>query len=238
MIRPLDSENLVDNVFASYEARIRSVECFLETARSVLENFDDSLFDVRGEYEQISEQLRDNLAKNGSLRKKDFDSMMRVVVMEQDRRGEEVRDLSRGYLEEQTRLACELRSRLRDFTGALAQGEPAKVTEHHQVIMDLFTRQQRRSEDVVTRLKESQREQQETAGMLRGLLAKGRELRINDLKSMLAEFKRQRSQRLVEQGERREEVQDMLREFRVQRVEAEQDRRSSSSRPAKGGPHR
>jgi hypothetical protein len=238
MISPPDSENLVDNVFTSYEARIRSVECFLDTASSVLENFDDSLLHVRGEYEQISEQLRDNLAKNGSLRKKDFDSMMRVVVADQDCRGQEVRELSRRYLEEQTELAHELRGRLRDFTGALAQGEPAKVTENHQAIMDLFTRQQQRSEDVVTRLKESQKKQQETAGMLRGLLAKGRELRINDLKSMLTEFKRQRSQRLVEQGERREEVQDMLREFRAQRVEAEQDRRSSSSRLAKGGPHR
>ena len=64
--------------------------------------------------------------------------------------------------------------------------------------------------------------------MLRDLLAKGRELRIKDLKSTLAEFGRQRSERLVQQGQRREEVQDMLREFRAQRVEAEQDRRSQA----------
>ncbi len=225
MIRPLDSENLVDNVFASYEARIQSVECFLETARSVLESFDESLLHVRGEYEQISEQLRDNLAKNGSLRKKDFDNMMGVVMADQNRRGQEVRDLSRRYLDEQTQLTHELHGRLRGFTSALAEGESAKVTEHHQAITDLFMRQQRRSEDVVTQLKESQKEQQETAGMLRGLLTKGRELRTKDLKSILAEFKRQRDQRLIEQDQRREEVQDMLRESRARRVEAEQDRR-------------
>ncbi len=234
MIRVLDSENLVDSVFCSYEARIQGVEQFLETARSVLENFDNSLLSVRHEYEQISEQLRDNLARNGSLRKKDFDRMMRVVSADQDRRGEQVRDLSKKYLDEQTQLVRELRGRLRDFTGALAEGEAAKMTEHHQAISDLFTRQQQHSDRVVTQLRQSQQEQQETAGMLRDLLAKGRELRTHDLKAMLAEFKRQRNHRAMQRGERREQVRDMLCEFRAQRVEAEQDRRAQAMGRQKG----
>lgn len=234
MIRPLDSENLVDGVFCSYEARIQGVECLLETARNVLENFDNSILDVRREYEQVSEQLRENLAQNGSLRKKDFDTMMRVMSTEQEERGREVRELSRRYLDEQRQLVHELRGRLHDFTDALAGGEPAKVTERHQAITDLFTKQQQRSTDVVTQLKASQKEQQETAGMLRDLLAKGRKLRIKDLKLTLAEFGRQRSQRLAQQDQRREGVQDMLREFRAQRVEAEQDRRSQALSRQKG----
>jgi hypothetical protein len=234
MIKALDSENFVDNVFCSHEARIQNVESLLETAHSVLENFDNSLLGLRHEYDRISEQLRDNLAKNGSLRKKDFDTMMGVLAADQDQRGREVRDLSRKYLSEQTQLVRELRRQLHDFTTALAEGEVAKVTEHHQAITHLFLEQRQRSDTVVTRLKESQEQQQQTAGMLKQLLAKGRELRTKDLKLMLAEFKRQRSQRLMEHGARREEVQDMreevqdmLRGFRVQRVEAEQDRRSS-----------
>jgi gas vesicle protein len=242
MIETLDSENFVDTIFCSHEARIQNVESLLETARSVLENFDDSLLGLRHEYDRVSEQLRDNLAKNGSLRKKDFDTMMGVLAADQDQRGREVRDLSRKYLDEQTQLIRELRKQLHDFMGALADGEAAKVTEHHQAITDLFVKQRQRSDTVVTQLKESQKEQQQAAGMLRQLLAKGRELRIKDLKSMLAEFKRQRGQRRMEQGTRREEVQDMreevqdmLRGFRVQRVEAEQDRRSSSREQTEGG---
>jgi hypothetical protein len=234
MIRVLDSENFVDNVFGSYEARIQSVECLVETTRSVLESFDDSLLHVPQEYGQISQQLRDNLANNGSLRKKDFDTMMRIVSTDQDRRSQEVRDLSRKYLDEQTQLVHELRGRLRGFRDALAEGEVAKVTEHHEAITDLFTKQQQHSNDVIIRLKESHEEQQQTAGMLRDLLAKGRKLRIKDLKVTLAEFKQQRNQRLAQQGERREEVQDMLREFRTERVEAEQDRRAQAAGREKG----
>jgi hypothetical protein len=234
MIKALDSENFVDDVFCSYEARIQGVECFLETARNVLENFDNSLLDVPHEYEQISEQLRDRLAQNGSLRRKDFDGMMRVVSADQDQRGREVRDLSRKYLDEQTQLIQELRRRFHDFTSALAEGEVTKATEHHQAITDLFTKQQQCNNDVVTKLEESHKEQQQTAGMLRDLLARGRELRTQDLKSTLAEFKRQHGRRLMQQGQRREEVQDMLREFRVQRVEAEQDRRAQAAGRQKG----
>ncbi|OHB63429.1 MAG: hypothetical protein A2Y76_13395 [Planctomycetes bacterium RBG_13_60_9] len=254
MIRALDSEketpnaldrveesNLVDGVFCSYEARIQGVERLLETARHVLENFDNSLLEVRREYEQASEQLRENLARNGSLRKKDFDTMMRVMSAEQEQRWREVRDLSKQCLDEQMQLVHELRGRLHDFTSALAGGEAAKITEHHQAITDLFTKQQQRSTDVVTRLKESQKEQQETAGMLRDLLAKGRELRIQDLKRMLAEFARQRRQRYAQQDQRREGVQErregiqgMLREFRAQRVGTEQDRRSHAVNRQKG----
>jgi hypothetical protein len=241
MIRAVDSENLVDGVFCSYEARIQGVECLLETTRNVLENFHNSVLDVRREYEQVREQLRDNLAKNGSLRKKDFDTMMRVMSAEQEQRGMEVRDLSKQYLDEQRQLVHELRGRLHDFTDALAEGEPGKVTAHHQAITALFTKQQQHSTDIVTQLKESQKEQQETAGMLRALLAKGRELRIKDLKRMLTEFGRQRRQRLAQQDlrregtqERREGVQMMLREFRVQRVEAEQDRRVQAGNRQKG----
>jgi hypothetical protein len=161
---------------------------------------------------------------------------MGVLVADQDQRGREVRDLSREYLDEQTQLVHELRGRLHDFMGALAQGEVAKVKEHHQAITDLFRKQQQRSDTVVTRLRESQKQQQQTAGMLKQLLAKGRELRIKDLKSVLAEFKWQRNQRLTEQETRREEVQDMLRGFRAQRVEAEQDRRSSKHGQTEGNP--
>lgn len=234
MIKALDSDNFVDSVFCSYEARVQSVERLLETARNVFDHFDNSLLDVRHEYDEISEQLRDNLAKNGSLRKKDFDTMMQAVSADQEQRGREVRDLSRKYLDEQAQLIQELRRRFRDFTGALAKGEVGKVTECHRAITDLFKRQQQCSDDVVTRLNESRQEQQQTAGMLRGLLAKGRELRIQDLKATLGEFKRQRGQRQVQQGERREEVQGMLREFRAQRVEAEQDRRAQAASRQKG----
>ena len=58
-------------------------------------------------------------------------------------------------------------------------------------------------------LKEFQKEQQEMAKGLKALLAKGRSLRIRDLKEMLQEFRTQHNERLAHQIERRKDVNKM-----------------------------
>jgi len=55
---------------------------------------------------------------------------------------------------------------------------------------------------------------------LKELLAKGRELQIKDLKIMLKEFKAQYKERIARQEERREEVKNLLGDFKKERVEA------------------
>jgi hypothetical protein len=58
------------------------------------------------------------------------------------------------------------------------------------------------------------------AKRLKNLLARGREHRVKDLKLMLAEFKRQRKERLTRRGERRREVKDMLSRSKSKRAKA------------------
>ena len=213
-------ENSVENVIASYESRIQNVEAFFETTHQILHGLQESVLDTRQERAEINEQLRDTLAKNGSLRKKDFDKMMSVISSHQDQEEQEARNLSKSYLNEQTNFVQELRESLRNFTEALAGGEVQRVKEFQILIKEIFAKQEKRKEEVISNLKEFQKEQQETAKMLRNLLAKGRELRIRDLKSMLAEFQKQRKERVARQEKRKEEVLSMLGDFKNARLEA------------------
>jgi hypothetical protein len=213
-------ENSVENVIASYESRIQNVEALFETTHQILHGLQESVLDTRQERAEINEQLRDALAKNGSLRKKDFDNMMSVISSGQDQEEREVRDLSKNYLSEQTNLVHELRERLEQFRDALAKGEAQRVKEFQIAIKEIFAEQERRKEEVIAKLKEFQQEQQETAKMLRNLLAKGRELRTRDLKSMLAEFQKQRKERVARREKRKEEVLGMLGDFKKARLEA------------------
>ena len=219
-----DTENIVDNIISSYETRIESVEALFETSHQIFQNFQDCLFDTRQEREKINNQLRENLAKNESLRKKDFDQMMSVISSHQDQSEREVKSLSKTYLTEQTRLARELREGLRSFKDALAKGEAQRVREFQTLIKEIFAEQEKRKEEVVSKLKEFQKEQQGMAKMLKSLLAKGRELRIRDLKLMLADFKKQRKERIARQQERQQEVQNLLGEFKAERAEVAQNR--------------
>jgi len=224
MLLAVDAGNILEDIISSYEITIQSVEAFFETAHQIVTGLEDLIFDTRQEREKINDQLRDSLAKNHSLRKKDFDSMVIVICSHQNQEEQEVRNLSTAYLNEQGNLIQELRKSLRSLTDALGKSEAGRVKEFQALMKEIFAKQEKKKEEVIFKLKEFQRKQQETAEMLKNLLAKGRELRIKDLKLMLAEFKREHKVRIPCQERRRQEVRNLLGEFRSQRAEAAQNR--------------
>jgi len=163
--------------------------------------------------------LRDTLAHNEHLRKKDFDSMTQGVLSAQEERETEVKNLLKGYLNQQREMARTLRENLAKFKDALVKGDVQRVKEFQEMIKEVFANQDARKEEVTSKLKEFQKQQQELAKGLKALLSKGRELRIKDLKSMLQEFRTQHKERLAHQIERRKEVNKMLGTFKQERKE-------------------
>jgi len=224
MLLAAEKENVLEKVISSYEARIQSVEAFFEVTGQIFQDFQDSLLSTRAEREKINNQLRESLAKNGSLRKKDFDGMMSGISSYLDQSEQEVRQLSHKYLNEQTKLVQQLREGLKEFKDALTAGHAQKVKELQILIKKILSKQDESKIEVTSKLKEFQQGQQQTSEMLGDLLARGEDLRIRDFKAMLTEFKRQRKERIACQERRRQEVKDMLGEFKAKRTEAEQDR--------------
>jgi Na+/phosphate symporter len=224
MLLATNNESILEDIIFSYETRIQSIEAFFEATHQVFQDFQDSLVNTRQEREKINNQLRESLAKNGSLRRKDFDKMMNVISLHLDESEQQVRKLSQEYLGEQTKLMQQLREGLRDFKDALTKGQVQKVRELQTLIKEILTRQDESKIEVTSKLKEFQQGQQQTSKMLGDLLARGEDLRIRDFKAMLTEFKRQRKERIACQERRRREVKDMLGEFKAKRTEAERDR--------------
>ena len=184
MLLAAEKENVLENIISSYEARIQSVEAFFETTGQIFQDFQESLLSTRAEREKISNQLRESLAQNGSLRKKDFDRMMSVISSYLDESEQEVRQLSHKYLTQQTKLVQQLREGLRNFKDALTDGQAEKVKELQAVIREILTKQDESKIEVTSKLKEFQQGQQQTSGMLKELLGRGEELRIRDFKAM------------------------------------------------------
>jgi len=219
-----EKENVLESIISSYEARIQSIEAFFDTTGQIFQNFQESLLSTRAEREKINSQLRENLAQNGSLRKKDFDRMMGVISSHLDESEQEVRQLSGKYLNEQTKLVQQLREGLRNFKDALTEGQAEKVKELQTLIKEILSKQDESRNEATSRLKEFQQGQQQTSKMLKELLAKGEELRIRHFKAMLSEFKGQRAERIACQERRRDEVKDMLDEFKAKRTQTERER--------------
>jgi len=227
-----DMKNIAENIISSYEARIQSIGDIFDTTHLLLRGFQDSFLDTKQEREKFSVELRENLAKNESLRRKDFDNMMQGILSTSEEREKEVRNLLDSYLNAQKEMAQALRENLSKIKDALAKGEAGRIKEFQAMIKEIFARQEERKEEVTSNLKEFQKEQQEMAKRLKALLAKGKELRINDLKSMLKEFKVQHEERIARQEERREEVCHILGDFKKERTEAAKNWRALEKKMA------
>ncbi len=230
-----DKDNILDSVISSYETRIQSIGTFFEATSQIVQDFQDTLLNSRAEREQISSQLRESLARNASLRKKDFDRMMGIISSYIDQSEQEIRELSRKYLDEQTKLMWRLREGLQKFRDALADNREEKVRELQTLINDILCKQTKSKKKVTSKLKQFQRGHQRTSKMLAELLAKGEKLRMRDFKQTLAEFKKQRRERVACRERRRRQVRDMLGRFKAERTETGRTRLEDRQGDAKRG---
>ena len=220
MSEVLDLKNAAENAVSSYETRIESVGAFFDTTHQILDDFQEVFLDNKEEGRKINTELRDILAHNEHLRKKDFDSMTQGVLSAQEEREAEVKNLLKGYLSQQREMARSLRENLAKFKDVLAKGDLQRVKEFQEMIKEVLANQDARKEEVSSKLKEFQKEQQEMAKRLKALLAKGRSLRIKDLKETLQEFRTQHKERLSRQIERKKDVNKMLGTFKQERKES------------------
>jgi len=221
-----EMKNIVDHIVSSYEARIQSVESLFDTTHYILRSFQNSLFDMKQERETLNTELRENLAKNESLRRKDFDHMMEGILSTQEGRAKEVRNLLNRYLNEQKQMAKDLRENLKEFRDSLSKGEVQRVKDFQEMIKQILAKQDERKEEVTFRLKKFKREQVVLSSRLKDLLAKGNGLQIRDFKSALKEYKGQMRERFVLQKERIKEIHLSPGELKERRKEAIQDRRT------------
>jgi hypothetical protein len=219
-------KNMVDQIVSSYETRIESIGTLFDTTHQILQGFQDSLLDTREEREKLNRELRENLAKNKSLRRKDFDNLMEGIILTQNERKREVRDLLNSYLHEQKEMAQGLKENLGKFKDSLAKGEAQRIKEFQEMIRGILVKQEERKEEVTLRLEEFKKEQIMLTSRLKELLAKGKELRIRDFKSMLKEFNARYQERLALQEGRGKEVRHILGEFQKRRKETAPDWRT------------
>jgi Rad3-related DNA helicase len=197
MILKEDIDNPIENIISSYEAKIRSIGAIFDTSHQLLKSFQTSFLDTRLQRERLNSELQENLAKNESLRKRDFDNMMQDILSTQDEREKQVRDLLNNYLDEQKKVADILRSILAKVKDALAQGQAERIKELYGTINEVLAKQEERKRKAIFKLEEFQQGQLYMLTGLRQLLNKGSEIKIKDLKSMLAAFKPRHKERAI-----------------------------------------
>ncbi len=225
----------VEDMVFSCDARLQGIESVFDSTRQIISGFQKSSADLKRERDNLYSDLREELARNESLRKRDFDHMARGFLSAQEGGEREVWSLVDGYFSRQRETSEELREGLKKFRDCLSSGEAKRIREYRAMIGKILAEQEERRKEVVARLKEFRREQRETAKRLKSLAAKGRELRIRDLKQLLAKYNPSHQSGADRREARKAAVRDLLDDFKNNRLEGERARRAGRAPEGSGG---
>jgi len=219
-----EMKELLLDLITSYENRISTVEELVITAYQATAASEQSFGDLDKERERLKAGLQQILAKNCSLRKKDFNNLMERLLSDSEGKRKEieeeqkrVREELKEYLDRQKELATSLRERLVQFTLGKADKDGLET-----IVNDLKATFQNKGEEVFSLLRNFQwhlevfqREQEEINHKLQRLVDRGKSLRIEDLRQL--EAAKAREDRKAERELRREDVERLLAHFRQER---------------------
>lgn len=149
------------------------------------------------EQEELSGQLKENLARHEGMRKKDYDALMETVLEKRRERERETRLSLEKIWQEENEMIDLMREAI---TGN------RNLAEFERMKRDTLSRHREREKEVASTLMKFQLEQEELSTVLKKLISKGREVRIKDFKAMV----RTLGNRDAEIGE---EIDRLLEEF-------------------------
>ena len=145
----------------------------------------------------INAELREILAKNESLRRKDFNNMMQEIFLPLDIKEREVKRLLNAYLDDQRQMTKTLRENFRDIKKYLANGDLQKSVMCHKIIMDILSKEnETKGGEITSKLKRFQKEQQYITKILESLSAKGEKLKLRNFKLVIKNLKSDNKSRL------------------------------------------
>ncbi len=216
--------NAVLELINSYESTISSVEGLIAASYTATATSDDGLDELEEERKKLTRNLQETLARNRSLRRKDFNGFMErfLSVYESNKREIENQrkmagEMLRAHLEEQKRVTASAKERLISFT----QREGATDCLE-DIISELKAATQDKGEQVFSQLRYFQRrleafrkEQEEMNSKMQRLVDRGASLRLEDLRQL--EAAKEKQERKVQLETRREDVGRLLISFSRQR---------------------
>jgi hypothetical protein len=212
------------DLITSYESRIATVEELMTTAYQATETSGGSFDIIDKERERLKTGLQKTLAKNCSLRKRDFDSLLERLFCESNKSRkaiEEEQDQIRGkvkqYLAEQKQLANSLRQQIVDLVkenmengclDTIISNIKATYADKGQLLFATLR-------DFQLRLEAFQKEQTAINHQLQRLIDRGESLSLEDIRQLEAAETLQK--RVLVRELRHEEVDRMLSHFKQRR---------------------
>ncbi|MEI6433686.1 MAG: hypothetical protein WCP32_02500 [Bacteroidota bacterium] len=187
----LDLDRFFENIITSYEERIQKIqtafqssENITESSHSLFDNVHNSLNDLKKERDQLNSRLCEILAKNGSLRKKDYNMMMSGILGALDEKEKEAGHQFLTFIEAQKETAQLLKNSLLSIKDITSQDASEKITILKTQLSEISKLQENRKETVMKTFLNFQQMHDRMMEHLENLLKKGDNILIKDIKKI------------------------------------------------------
>jgi len=144
MKKKSDLKQIIKDIIVSYNARVRIIA-------EIVKDTHETLADFRERRQEMSRELRELLAQNTYLRKKDFDRMMADIIDKQNRREEEVRKMLEDFRQEEEKVA-------EGFRKLLKKGEGIRINHFKKMMTDIRKEQEKRAGSAVDQIQKMRQE--------------------------------------------------------------------------------
>jgi hypothetical protein len=184
-------DDFLEDIITSYEDCIQKIETIFNTSQTVadsyhvlLNDFQYSLQELRKERTALSTMLRDNMAKNGSLRKNDYDILMNDIFLLLDRKEKEAKDEFHKYIEDQRTMANFLRQGIFGIKNTKPIDNKEKIDDFKLGLETILSSQQDRKNGFIEKFLEYQNIHQKITRDFQVLLDQDIHIKFKDIKKV------------------------------------------------------
>jgi len=181
----------LENIITSYEDRVQKIqtafqssEKITESSHSLYDHVHSSLNGLKKEREQLNTKLCEALAKNGSLRKKDYNTMMSGILETLNGREKEAEHTFLSFIETQKETAQLLKNSIMGFKDISPQDSNEKIANIRQELSHISKIQEERKEIVKNTFIGFQNLHNKIIECLEAQLEKGSEIQAQDIKNI------------------------------------------------------
>ena len=191
----LNIDGFFDNIISSYETRIQKIQTAFQSSENItasshllFDNVQSSLSELRKERELLNTKLCETVAKNGSLRKKDYHTMMSGILNTLDEKEKEAESQFLIFIESQKDTAQSLKNSLLSLKDISLQDAAEKISTVKEQLSQISKLQEMRKDTVMNTFLEFHQMHNKMMVCLENLLEKGDHLMIQDIKKVKAQI--------------------------------------------------
>ena len=201
----LNMKKIAEEVLRFYESSIDEVSTMVNSTNQILGEF-------RNERNTTNNTLKYSLAKEKSLRKKDFDSILNEIIPFHDKKEENIKATLNDFLSEQKKTAEMIKQRI-------SSNEKIRLEEFREMINEIQTNREDRVNEVKDMLQDFQLEYRQMGENLQNLLETNKSVRLRDVRNMMNSFEKDRQERKTETLNRAKEWRETAKELAELRKE-------------------